>query len=317
MQIGVGYAKDNLNSVADMGLSFKTGNASLSNLGAFSNSISGCNYVIYIYQVNGGPGGLSGFPSGGAPYGQIQLNSGLAGYSYNAHEHVALHEIGHTIGLRHTDWQTRSSCGQNSNEGQLGAAQIPGTPYQTTNSVMAACFNADTTNGEFRGDDAEALSTLYPEGCGSTSQVPVMTNATSPSGDVTRSGVYSASQEGWKAFTPGGVWISEVWESPAWLAYEWDDGTHFIDRYEVHFSNGESLATRAPRNWTFQGWNGSSWITLDTRTNQTGWAGSEVRSFNVANPGSYSRYRLHVTHDNDNRADIVVVSITRLMLFGC
>jgi hypothetical protein len=151
-----------------------------------------------------------------------------------------------------------------------------------------------------------------------SSQVPVMTSPNSPSGTVTRSGVYSASYEAWKAFdNSSGYWVSQTWQSPAWLAYEWDSGTRRIEQYELHFNNGSSLTTRAPRNWTLQGWNGSSWTILDTRTNQTGWAGSEVRSFNVANPGFYSKYRLHVTHDNDNRADIVVISLNRLVLKGC
>ena len=39
------------------------------------------------------------------------------------------HEVGHCIGLRHTDYQTRESCGQNVNEGsaRVGAIHIAGT----------------------------------------------------------------------------------------------------------------------------------------------------------------------------------------------
>lgn len=157
---GVNMARDNYAALASFGLTFVLGNASLSSTGVLSHSIPGCTYSIFIYQVNGGAGGSSGFPSGGAPYNQIQLNSGLAGWNLDIHEHVATHEIGHAIGLRHSDWKTRSSCGQNTNEGQSGAVQIPGTVDQTTNSIMAACFGAGAL-GEFLGQDTLALTTLY------------------------------------------------------------------------------------------------------------------------------------------------------------
>lgn len=160
MRTGVNRARNNFNNVNSFGLNFKTGNATLSGGGNLSHSISGCNYSIFIYEVSGGAGGSAGFPSGGAPYSQVRLNSGLAGYSLDVHEHVATHEIGHAIGLRHADWKTRASCGQNSNEGQSGAVHISGTADQTTNSIMASCFSGGS-NGEFRGEDKEALGAIY------------------------------------------------------------------------------------------------------------------------------------------------------------
>lgn len=160
MRTAVDQARDNYNALASFNLTFVSGNGSLSSTGVLSHGMAGCTYSIYIYQVNGGPGGQAGFPSGGAPYNQVQLFSGLTGYNLDIHEHVATHEIGHAIGLRHSDWKSRASCGQNVNEGQFGAVLIPGTVDQTTNSIMASCVNG-STNGEFRGQDAQALNTLY------------------------------------------------------------------------------------------------------------------------------------------------------------
>lgn len=58
-------------------------------------------------------------------------------------------------------------------------------------------------------------------------------------------------------------------------------------------------------------------MTLDTRTNQTAWSASgETRTFDVASPGDYSKYRLHITKDNDDRADIIVASVGEFQLFG-
>lgn len=162
------------------------------------------------------------------------------------------------------------------------------------------------------------LDVCEPVQCAApSSQVPVMTSSNAPTGLVTRSGVYSGSYEGWKAFDDSPAqWISQTWQSPAWLAYEWGAGTRRIESYDILFNNG-TLTSRAPKNWTLEGWDGGSWTVVDTRTNQTGWAGTETRSFTVANPGFYSKYRLHITQDNDNRADIVVISINRLVLYGC
>jgi len=161
MSNSVQAARDNYAALAGFGLTFTVVNASINSQGQITFNNPGCNYPIYIYQVNGGAGGQAGFPpGGGAPFNQVQLFSGLAGLNADIHEHVTTHEIGHAIGLRHSDWKTRVSCGQNVNEGQSGAVLIPGTVDQTTNSIMAACV-AGNTNGEFRGQDAAALSTLY------------------------------------------------------------------------------------------------------------------------------------------------------------
>lgn len=143
----------------------------LGNYNALNNGISftltfGTNYEPYdivVYQnPNGEAGGVAGFPSNGNPYKYVQIYSGMESYSTNTNEHVLTHEIGHSVGLRHTDWFSRQSCGQSGESADPdGAVHIPGTPTgYDSNSIMLACFGANE-DGEFGYYDTVALNYLY------------------------------------------------------------------------------------------------------------------------------------------------------------
>ncbi|PHR89470.1 MAG: peptidase [Leeuwenhoekiella sp.] len=119
----------------------------------------------YVFQnPNGQAGGVAGFPSAGNPFGTVQIFSGMEAFSLQVNTHVITHELGHTVGLRHTDWFTRQSCGRPS-FGELanpnGAVHIPGTPYGfDPTSIMLSCFSTRVT-GEFGPNDIVALNYLY------------------------------------------------------------------------------------------------------------------------------------------------------------
>ena len=113
--------------------------------------------------------GSAGFPtSQGDPYHEIKMSGILEsayGLGTNGIATIIAHEIGHCIGLRHTDYFDRSiSCGSGGNEGQagVGAIHVPGTPTGASlqaKSYMLSC--TDGGNRPFNNDDQTALNYLY------------------------------------------------------------------------------------------------------------------------------------------------------------
>lgn len=161
---GGSYALDNTMQTA---LSWAVNNYNRLNIGLTFSLSYGTNYQsadMVVYRTSGGGGGSAGFPSGGAPYKWINILSGTSSYGTNVTEHVITHEMGHCVGLRHTDYFDRSySCGSGGNEGSagVGAIHIPGTPTGIDpNSIMLACFSSNE-DGEFSSSDIDALEYLY------------------------------------------------------------------------------------------------------------------------------------------------------------
>ncbi len=155
---------------------------------------------------------------------------------------------------------------------------------------------------------------------GAVPLIPTLTGATTPSGKAAWSGVYSAGYEGWRAFdgSTGSLWLSNMDTSSVWIEYEFPDAEQrLVTSYQLTYANGSCCEGRAPKNWNLQGWDGFRWITVDTRTEQTGWYANSNRTFQVASPGAYRKYRLTITADNYNRTyPIHLVSIASFQLFG-
>ncbi|WP_462250743.1 M57 family metalloprotease [Ekhidna sp.] len=161
---GGSFALDNTMRTA---LQWAVNNYNRINIGLNFTLAFGTNYQAYdmvVYKVSGSGGGSAGFPSGGQPNKFIQIQSGTSGFGTNVTEHIITHEMGHSVGLRHTDFFNRSlSCGSGGNEGSagVGAIHIPGTPTGfDSNSMMVACFSGNE-DGEFGNFDVIALEYLY------------------------------------------------------------------------------------------------------------------------------------------------------------
>jgi hypothetical protein len=112
-------------------------------------------------------GQSAGFPTGGNPAPGFKLSTSRCATTYlntaDAADEVMAHELGHTIGFRHTDYVNRASCGSTSGEtaGTMGAIWISGTPTTVAgnyNSWMMACTNGSPL---FNAEDGIALTTVY------------------------------------------------------------------------------------------------------------------------------------------------------------
>ncbi|MCW3464044.1 M57 family metalloprotease [Chitinophaga nivalis] len=136
--------------------------------------------IEYASLGSGVLGRSAGFPnSSGNPPSPIQLNADANGLGsspdVNYLATVIAHEIGHTIGFRHTDYFNRTySCGwspyPNEGDAGVGAINIPGTPAaEDPNSWMLACIGSGS-NRPFNNNDIIALNYLYNGG--GTNPVP-------------------------------------------------------------------------------------------------------------------------------------------------
>jgi len=126
---------------------------------------------------------------------------------------------------------------------------------------------------------------------GYVSTIPAMTSNTTPSGIITTSGDLSTTYAGWKAFDnlpSSNTWWT-VYTPAAWIAYEFPTPKK-ITKYSIMSHAGQE----APGVFTFEGWDGSNWVILDSQ-NITSWINYTIKEFIIANPGSYIKYRINST----------------------
>lgn len=144
--------------------------------------------------------------------------------------------------------------------------------------------------------NADSPQAFEIERSDSPNVIPIMTSNTAPSGVASASSEYSAVYPAWKAFdkSPGG-WQTTAGTS-GWLAYEFAAAQTVI-AYELTAFG--SVPTRSPKTWTFEGWDGSGWVVLDTQANAPAWSAGERRLYEISNSTAYIKYRLNVTASGD------------------
>lgn len=137
-----------------------------------------------------------------------------------------------------------------------------------------------------------------------------MTSDVLPSPYVAIKSTELATFEAYKAFdgilTNGGhYWLTALNQPVGYIGIDIGSGnTKKLYSYKVYVhSNAGGEPNRTPKNWTFEGSNTGAWggeqTTLDTQTNQTGWASGEGREFTLSSPSAAYRYfRLNISANN-------------------
>lgn len=136
---------------------------------------------------------------------------------------------------------------------------------------------------------------------------PAMTSNTTPSGIVTASGIFSASFPAWNAFdqVTFNNWLSNL--PTGWVAYEFTS-PKIVQIYQM-VPPGNNAPGSVPRNWTFEAWDGSSWVVLDT---VTGNSGTATVSRTISNTTAYIKYRINITLNN---GDGSYTGVTELRMY--
>ena len=160
-------------------------------------------------------------------------------------------------------------------------------------------------NGVWRPIEFAADGTGY-----SGTVVPIMTGATAPSGTVTETSVYT-NFYGFMAFdnvpyTAGNYygWINNG-TGAAFIAYEFAS-SKTITMYTI----GARNANESPENWTFEGWNGSAWITLDTVTGASWSTAGQIKVYTFSNTTAYIKYQLNVSLVQSAGENLAVMNLT-------
>jgi len=101
-------------------------------------------------------------------------------------------------------------------------------------------------------------------------------------------------------------WISSA--TPSWLEYDRGSGNGVISTsYSISCGPSGSASTAdMPKNWTIEGYNGSSWDTLATVTNEAAWSLGETRLYTFTNTTSYEKYRIDITLQQGGGSEIEV-----------
>ncbi len=113
----------------------------------------------------------------------------------------------------------------------------------------------------------------------------------------------------WKAFAgENSGWRTADGNTTGWLRISWGAGfEHVVNKYIIN--EVWSTTTLAPKDWTFEGYDGSSWHVLDTQTDYTDWVWLEDRTFSFVNSTAYQAYRINITENNGHASQLGVANL--------
>lgn len=129
-------------------------------------------------------------------------------------------------------------------------------------------------------------TTLTPSDYGSP--IPTMSSNTTPSGAASNS---TGGSQAYEAFDRSASSETTITNRSGWLKYDFGgSSTRVVDGYWLQAHS--KYPSRMPSEWKFQGYTGSTWVTLDSRSGENGFSAGETRFFEFKNLTAYEAYRL-------------------------
>lgn len=132
----------------------------------------------------------------------------------------------------------------------------------------------------------ESSTTLTP--AARASLTPTMTNNTTPSGTASDS---AGGANAYRAFDLALTTQFTVAGTTGYVEYDIGGGSKCVDAYWISFPSVADTQA-APSQWTIEGYNGSTWVVLDSQSGQSGWYNGQRRYFEFYNKNSYQKYKL-------------------------
>lgn len=120
--------------------------------------------------------------------------------------------------------------------------------------------------------------------------IPAMTSNTVPSGMADAS---SQSNPAFHAFDKNENTAHTLVGTTGWLEYDPPAPDGVVVGYVLQA--GTAGLENMLSTWAFQGYDGASWVTLDSRRKESGWAPREVRYYEFKNSTAYQSYRIKWT----------------------
>ncbi|WP_258073398.1 hypothetical protein [Brevibacillus laterosporus] len=125
--------------------------------------------------------------------------------------------------------------------------------------------------------------------------IPKMTNNTSPEGIASASSQQYPISPPYHAFDHTDTNMGWITDNPqGWLAYEFPTKT-IVNKYTLLPTSWEKSR---PKTWTFEGWNGTEWVVLDSQNNIEDWKTYVKKEFIFNNNTPYIKYRINITATN-------------------
>jgi RHS repeat-associated protein len=166
---------------------------------------------------------------------------------------------------------------------------LDGTTPTTSSTLYTAPVELTTNAWTFSANVVPTMTGYTTPGGNTVTYSSELTNSTAKAWKAFDHSIASAATNHWMAAGPG----------PEWVAIEFPS-QRVVAKYAILSRQG---ATDGPQAWRLEGWDGSQYVVLDTRSDETSWESQERREFVCTNNHSYLKYRLYVTAGNPSTSN--------------